>query len=141
MILYRTSDLISVKIDDITVKVRPLSHQQKTELQSHMMKAVNGDMNEAMIGVKKALSFALKDIKGVYYYEDADKREYTLEFNDNKELADSCIDDILNLPISNKLNAVCAALLQGVPEAVLDKDGKPVKGIKILSKEDKKGKK
>lgn len=142
MIMHRMNDLVSVEIDDITIKVTPLSHQQKSELQVHMMKAVNGDMSEAMKGVKLALSFALKDIRGVFYYENEEKEEYRLEFDDNKNLTPDCVDNILNLPIANKLNSVCSALLQGIPDAILDNDGKPVKGIKILKKkEEKKGKK
>ena len=133
MLLHKTTDKINVKIDDIEVKISPLSQSQKSELQGHMMKAVNGDMNEAMLSVKKALQFALKDIKGVFYMDGDDKREYQLEFKDNK-LSDECIDDLLNLPISNKLSSVCSALIGGVPNQILDNEGKPVEGIKIISK-------
>ena len=98
-----------------------------------MIKAVSGDMEEAMIAVRKAISFALKDIKGVFYYEGDDKREYQLEF-DGDNLKDNCLDDLLNLPISNKLNAVCSALLQGVPNKIYNNEGKEIEGIQIMQR-------
>ena len=140
MIIYRKDDKVSVKIDDIEIKISPLTHAQKSELQSHMMKAVNGDMNEAMISVQKSLKFAVKDIKGVFFMDGNDKREYALSFEDG-QLTDECIDELLNLPISNKISSVCSALLQGVPDKIVDKDGKEIEGIKILSGGGKKPKK
>ena len=131
MIIHRKNDKVSVTIDTIEVKISPLTYQQKSELQAHMMKAVNGDMDEAMISVRKALKFCLKDIKGVFYIDDdGEKREYKLEFEDNMLTNDS-VDDVLNMPISGKLNSVCAAMLQGVPDAIIDGEGNPIEGIKI----------
>ena len=141
MIIYRKEDKVSVKIDDIEIKISPLTHSQKSELQSHMMKAVNGDMDEAMVSVQKSLKFAIKDIKGVFYMDGSDKREYSLSFNDDGFLSDECIDELLNLPISNKISSVCSALLQGVPDKILDKDGKEIEGIKVLTSGGKKPKK
>ena len=142
MIIYRKQDRVSVNIDGIEIKVRPLSHNQKTILQGHMMKAVGGDMDAAMISVRQSIKFSLKEIKGIFYIDDeGDKREYQLEF-ENGELTDECIDDVLNMPISSKLNSVCASLLQGVPDKILDNKGKEIEGIKIKKlKEVKPGKK
>lgn len=138
MIIYRKSDRVSVSIDGIEIKVSPLSHQQKTILQGHMMKAVGGDMEAAMISVRQSIKYSLKDLKGVFYIDDSgDQREYQLEF-ENGELTDECIDEVLNMPISGKLNSVCAALLQGVPDKVLDNKGKEIEGIKIKKLEAKK---
>lgn len=142
MIIYRKQDRVSVNIDGIEIKVSPLSHNQKTILQGHMMKAVGGDMDAAMISVRQSIKFSLKEIKGIFYIDDeGDKREYQLEF-ENGELTDECIDDVLNMPISSKLNSVCASLLQGVPDKILDNKGKEIEGIKIKKlKEVKPGKK
>lgn len=138
MIIYRKSDRVSVEIEGIEFKLSPLTFQEKSELQQHMIKAVRGDMDEAMISVRKSIKYCLKDMKGVFYIDESgDKREYHLGFEDNV-LSDDCIDDLLNMPISAKLNSVCAAMLHGVPEEILGEDGKPVEGIKIKKQEEKK---
>lgn len=129
--IYRKNDRVSVVIDGIEVKISPLTHAQKTELQDHMMKAVNGDMGAAMDSVRLSVKYCLKDIKGVFYLDDdGEKREYRLEIEDGS-LSDDCIDDVLNMPISAKLNSVCASMLAGVPDAILDNEGQPIEGIKI----------
>lgn len=131
MMIYKTSDKISVEIDGIELKISPLSHSQKTELQGHMMKAVGGDMAAAMDSVRLSISYCLKDIKGVKYQDDEGEiRDYQLSF-ENGKLTDECLDDMLNMPISGKLNSVCAAMLAGVPDKILDENGKEVEGIKI----------
>lgn len=134
MLIHRLSDKITVKIDDIEVKISPLSHSQKTVLQGHMIKAVAGDMEAAMESVRQSIKFSLKDIKGVKYLdEEGEARDFALEF-ENGQITDECIDDVLNMPISGKLNSLCAALLQGVPDKVLDNDGNEIEGIKIVKK-------
>jgi len=131
MMIYKTSDKISVNIDGIDIKISPLTHAQKTQLQSHMMKAVAGDMEAAMDSVRLSISFSLKDIKGITFMdEDGEEREYKLQFEDGL-LTDECIDDMLNMPISGKLNSVCATLLQGVPDKIVDENGDEIEGIKI----------
>tara|TARA_Y100001936_G_C16091405_1_gene686522 strand:- start:6447 stop:6875 length:429 start_codon:yes stop_codon:yes gene_type:complete len=131
MIIYRSTDRVKVEIDGINFKISPLTFQQKQELQGHMIKAVSGDMNEAMISVSKSLKYCLKDMSGVFYIdEDGQKREYKLSFEDGV-LTDDCIDELLNMPFSSKLNSVCSAMLQGVPEKILDADGNEIEGIKI----------
>lgn len=140
MRIHKTSDKISIKIDDITIKISPLTQLQKSELQGHMVKAVNGDMNEAMKSVQKSMKFAIKDIDGVEYENDEGEIEpYKLELEDGM-LTDECVDDLLNLPISNKLSSICSTLLGGVPDKILDANGKEIEGIKILKKVGNSGK-
>lgn len=133
MIIYRKEDRVKVEIDGISFKISPLTFQQKQDLQRHMIKAVSGDMNEAMISVSKSLKYCLKDMSGVFYIdEDGVKREYKLSF-ENDVLTDDCIDELLNMPFSSKLNSVCSAMLQGVPNKILDAEGNEIEGISIKS--------
>lgn len=132
MIILRKSDRLKVEIEGIEFKIAPLTFQQKNELQAHMVKAVSGDMEEAMNSVRKALMFCLKDMKGVQYIDESgDPRDYQLSF-DGDVLSDDCIDELLNMPFSAKLNTVCSSMLQGVPDQILDEKGKPIEGIKIV---------
>jgi hypothetical protein len=135
MIIFKKNDKVSINIDGIEFKISPLTFHQKSELQTHMVKAVGGNMDEAMTSVRKSLKYCVKDIKGVHYIDEDDvKREYQLEFEEGY-LTDDCLDELLNMPFSNKLNSVCAAMLQGIPEEILDADGKPIEGIKIKKRE------
>ena len=104
MIIYKKDQKVNISIEGIDIKVSPLSHHQKTVLQGMMIKAVNGDMDEAMKSVRQSLKYCLKSMKGVKYIdEDGEVQDYKLEFEDG-ELTDDCVDEILNMPISNKIN-------------------------------------
>lgn len=131
MLIYRKNDKVTVEIDGIEIKVSPLTFGQKSELQGHMMKAVDGEMDEAMTSVRKSMKYCIKEIKGIEYLdEDGEKHEYQLQFEDG-QLTDDCIDELLNLPISAKLSTVCSNMLQGVPDKILDDSGNEIEGIKV----------
>lgn len=131
MLIVKTSDTIKIKIDDLIFKVKPLTFSEKNEISQSMIKASQGDMEAAMQAVRVSLAIAIKDVKGLKYQDGEELREYQLEMEDNR-LKDSCIDDLLNLPISNKISSICSALLQGVPNKILDNDGNPIEGIEIV---------
>ena len=128
--IYRTSDKLPVKIQDITFKISPLTFQHRSEIQSHLSKAQD-DFNEASIGSFKAIKYAVKEIDGVENYDGSD---YKLEFEDNV-LTDDCVNDLLNLEVFLDL---ANSLIHGVPEHILGPDGKPVKGISLLYKDGQK---
>lgn len=127
MRIYRCTDKIEVKIDDVSIFVSPLSFQAKMNLQGLMLKASNGDMDSAMKAVIQALKVSIKDIKGVQDGEG----EYQISF-DGEEVSDDCINDILNMPISNKISTICTNLLSGIPNQILDSNGEPLEGVSIV---------
>lgn len=130
--IYKTSSKIEVKIEDISIFVSPLSYHQKMELQGLMVKAANGDMNAAMEAVVKALKMSVKDLKGVLILDDqGNDVEYKLEFN-GEELSEECVNDLLNMPISNKISTICTSLLAGVPDKIIGPDGEPLEGVSIV---------
>lgn len=134
--IYKTSDRIKVKVDTITVEIAPLSTQSKKQLQSHMLKASQGNMDAAMEAVFLAVKFAVKSATGI---EDADGKQYELEFDGN-DLSDDCVNDLLNMEESDKLSAVCMSFLSKVPTVVVDANGKPIDGVKILPRGKSSGK-
>lgn len=136
MIIYRKNDLLDVNIDGIGFKISPLSFHEKNELQQHMIKAVSGDMTEAMIAVRKSIQFCLKGISGVYCFNESGKKEpYRLELVDNK-ITEDCLDELMNMPINNKLSAVCSAMLTGIPDKIVDNQGNVIEGITIVKRGD-----
>ena len=140
--LYRLNSTVEFKIDDIIVGVRPLSYDQKMEVQSEMSKAVNGDMSAAMQAVIKVLKVALRKIEGVTYDdEDGNEVDFKLEFDQDGNVEQHCIDDLLNLPHSQKLTTLCTSLLNGIPDKVLNEKGDPLEGVsRVKPKAAKKGK-
>lgn len=123
--VYRTTDKISVRIDDIVVKISPLSYDQKTDIQ---MLLVSGDPLSVVKAAKESIKFAVKEISGV---EDSDGNVYELEFEDGA-LSNACLDDLLNIDPEDKLSLVCTSLLQGIPKGFNDpQTGKPIEGISI----------
>ena len=123
--IYRTSDKISVKIDDITLKISPLNFEQKCEIQTQLL---SGKPMDIVRAARMALKFSVKEVAGI---EEEDGSPYQLEF-DNDELSDHCIDDLLNLEQQEKISVLCTSLLHGVPKELIDpQTGKPMAGVKI----------
>jgi hypothetical protein len=125
--ILRLKDRVNVKIDDVSLKLSPLSYLQKMEIQDYMIEASSGDMKAAMKGAALAIKYCVKHIDGVEDYSD---KKYELSFDDSGHLTDECVDDLLNLRQSEKLMSVCATLLQGLPEGELlhPVTGQPIEG-------------
>lgn len=109
--IYRTTDRIKLKIDDIIVTISPLSASQKAEINTYHMDFAKGNIESATNAVVTAMKYAIKDIEGV---EDADGKPYELEF-DGDYLSDDCVSDLLNLELNGKLQTVACSLANGVP--------------------------
>lgn len=110
--VYRLSDRIKIKIDDIIVTISPLSIHQKTEIQSAMWKGrTEKNFEEATKGVTLSIKYAVKGISGL---TDLSGQEYKLEFQDGV-LSDQSLDDVFNLGLTDKLSMVCASLIKGIP--------------------------
>lgn len=131
--LYRPTDIISVKIDDITVGISPLTFEQKMQVKSAIL---NNKSDGPMIGAKLACQYAIKNVEGLTL---SDGSKYQL-MHENNKLTDECWDDLHNIKETQKLIGICLALLNGMPEEFMDpQTGKKMEGVKII--EDSKGKK
>ncbi len=127
--IYKRTDRIVVKIDDITVKLSPLSLDQKTEIQQAMLVGSSkGNIKELTRGISLSIKYALKGMEGVV---DSDGNPYTLHF-ENEILSDSCVEDLMNLEVTKKLYTVCSTLANGIPAKFVDEDGKPIEGVELV---------
>lgn len=128
--IYKRSDRISVKIDDVTVKLAPLSLHQKTEVQAAMIEGhKNSDIRKATRGLALAMRYSVKSIDGV---EDADGQPYKLQMDETDCLTDECVDDLMNLDITAKLALVCSGLVNGVPAEFTDQYRVPLVGVEVI---------
>jgi len=124
--IYSKTDRIKVKIDEVVFTISPLSYKQKIEVQSLF---TSGKQFEGSI---LSIRMAVKDIEGV---EDAQGNAYKLKF-ENELISEDCIDDILNIENSMKLQLTCAELINGIPKEIIHPvTGERVEGIKIINNE------
>lgn len=128
MKIYRVTDKIPVKINSLEFKISPLSYLQKQEVQAEIMKAEMGQPMALMNAARIAVKYSVKEVSGI---EDMDGNAYELEFDDSGVLSDNCVDDLLNCDQDQKLQVLCASLVQGVPQKLIGQDGKPIEGVVI----------
>lgn len=128
--IYKRSDRIAVKIDEITVKLAPLSLDQKSEIQQLMLTGrTKADLKLLTKGIALSIKYGLKSVEGI---EDSDGNPYKLSLDSNDQLTDECVDELMNLELSKKLSLVCAGLVNGVPKDFTDENGNPIEGIEVV---------
>lgn len=130
MRIYKTTDRIGIRIDDIQIKVSPLNFEQKTEIETHMRGFAAGDLKGAVRGMVLAIKYALKEISGV---EDSEGQPYQLSF-EGSFLTDECVSDLLNLDVGGKLSIVCSSFVPGIPKDF------SLEGVEFVEKTDSKKK-
>jgi hypothetical protein len=122
--IYRTADRIALKIDDLTVKISPLSLHQKTQIQQAMIDGKSeNSLEKATQGIALALKFGLKDIVGL---ENADGSPYALQFDDSG-LTEECINDLMNIQQRDKLILVCSSMANAIPSSF------NIEGVEFIS--------
>lgn len=130
--IYRLTDRIKVRIGDketgAVLTLAPLDRQQKQEVQNLMFESRKGDPRKAVDAIALALKFSVKQIENI---EDADGKPYVAQF-DAGLLADSCVEDLLNMPDSNLVSFVAASWMNGVPKNFLGLDGNPLPDVEII---------
>lgn len=133
--IYKLTDRITVKIDNVEFKLAPLSWGQKQEIVSEAS-VVGGNVNEMTRNATfKALKYAIKGISGVEY---ADGTQYELEFDENGNVLDSSLEELLNMELSPRLIMACYAMVNGVPTDIINPaTGKKVEGVEVVKKEGK----
>lgn len=130
--IYKRSDRIKIKIDEVTVTIAPLSLEQKTVAQSLMAQGkINRDYNLITKGIISLIKSAVKDIDGL---ENQDGTKYRLSF-DGDSLSDESIDDLFNIELHKKLVMVCSSLVVSIPSQFVDEQGLPIEGVSVLETE------
>jgi len=128
MLIRRTKDLVPVEIDGVTFHFKPLAVAEKTELMGLL--GNNQTPSQLIDWTKAVISRALKKVEGL---ELADGSLYILGF-DGDVLDNSTMDDLLNLPFSEKIMAVGGLFIKGVPQdgqVINPQSGEPMAGIVV----------
>lgn len=128
--VYKRSDRIPVKIGDITIKLAPMTVDQKTECQQAFLKGKSkGDLAELTRGVFLSLKYSVKSVEGL---TDSNDEPYKLALDENGNVSDEGIDDLLNLQVNKQLTQICASLTNGIPSEFTDDNGVKLEGVEIL---------
>jgi len=125
MKIYKLTDKIKLRIDDIEVTISPLSTVQKAEIQGLMMQSFNNPENllPSMQATNLCVKYGVKDIKGVK----------GLEY-ENGILTDDSVEMLGNCKLSTKLSQCCLNLIHGIPEVFKTELGDKIKGVEIVKK-------
>jgi hypothetical protein len=131
--IFRKTDKIKVRVgnesDNLVLVLSPLDYQQKNEIQSMLLEAQNkNEPTRYVDGIRLAIKYS---VKGVENCVDGDGNKYVPAF-ENGLLTDECVDDLMNMDLSDKVMMVCANLARGVPSKFLDQQNKELPDVEIL---------
>ncbi len=130
--IYRRSDRVKVKIDDVIVTIAPLSLEAKVEATEYLGRGkAAGNYPLIQKGLSVLLKNSIKNIDGV---EGMDGKPYTLQF-ENDVLTDDCLSDLYNLELHKKLVMVCSSLIKNIPSEFTDENGNLIEGVEIVKTE------
>jgi len=123
--IMRMTDRITLKIDDITVKLAPLTIAQKCEIVQLV------ESGQVLLASNKALRYSLKEVEGLEGYDDT---PYQLEFIEDGNLSEVCAQEISNIKVGEKLLLACIQLFSagGCNELIDPTTGEPMEGVEIL---------
>jgi len=123
MVVYETTDKVKVEVDGLVFELSPLSFLTKAKIQTQV---VQGD---ALTAAVTAIKSGIKSVSGLKR-KDGSSYSLTLE---NDTLTDKCVDDLTNIPHSQKLITLCMNLISGMPEKqFVDQNGAPIEGVKFV---------
>lgn len=147
--VYRTTDRLVYKVNEIEVEFSPLSIHQKNIVQPILNSAmkvrivkdekgkeqqiIDQDVAVMTKAVQLALKYSLKGIKNLF---DADDEEYQLVFDYDGSLSDECVSDLMNIQEQSGMSYICGRMIGQAPPI----DGLP-EGVSFLEVKTQKSKK
>lgn len=131
MIIYRLTDRIPVKIDDLTFWVAPMSFAEKLALNQAVKTTGGVEVMDAAKVAFLTIKFSVKEVEGIKLPDGSD---YPLSFDASGALTDDCVSELLQIDTSPKLVTACGLLTREIKEH-------SIKGVKIDLKGVRPGKK
>jgi hypothetical protein len=128
MLVRKTTQSVPVEIDGVTFMFRPLSMAEKTELMSSLDR--DNSPSALLAWTKSVIARSLRDIRGL---TNEDGTDYRATF-DGGMLSNESMDDLLNLPIADKIMLVGGLFIKGVPQdgqLIHPQTGEPIAGIVV----------
>lgn len=123
MKVYRPSDKIKIKVDNLTFTIRPLTYHEKVEIQKYAVLA-SSDFQSGMMAGYLAIKYAVVAVDGL---ETPDGSPFVFTGTDED------LDALFNLnATSDKLVAACLNLITGVPSEFKDLGGNKLNNVEFV---------
>ena len=90
-IIHSKKHLITIKIDDLTFKIKPLTYKERTDVMACIYNQNGTVVENAAKATYLAMRYAVKNIDGAFL---PTGEKYQLEFDDNSYLSEDCVDDL-----------------------------------------------
>jgi hypothetical protein len=144
VVLFSSKDLVPVDFLDVqtnevafTLLFSPISQSKKIALSRKLQNLKQDDFEAVMDATKDLIKACLKGIEGV---ETPDGEAFELEM-EKGVITDDCFDNILELPMIDKVFTVAGLFLRSVPTPemdLVDMQGNIVSGVKVKKRQAKK---
>lgn len=137
MRVYKTTDRIKIKVEDVTIEVAPLTYGQRREVAGQLTKAGGATFEDQLEMIRLATKYAVKNVIGL---EDSEG-PYQVTFTDDNTLSDESLDDLANIPgIYGILSQATMQLATAGPFIKLtDGEGKDLEGVEVILPGNSKG--
>jgi len=111
-IIYRKTDLINLKIGDLTFIIRPLSYQDRISVMSALSTEGGSIVENAALATFKLMKHAIAGVSGAKL---PDGEDYEISKDEEGKISDDSIDDLLNLEENDVLGMALHNFLKGIP--------------------------
>lgn len=127
--VYRQCDRIPLEISGVKFSIKPLSYFEKMEVTKAISIQSGQQLETILETTRLLLKFSVKEVEGIGY---PDGTPMKLIFDDSGALEDESINELMSMEITKELNTALGQFSNGVPDEIVDENGKPIKNIKIL---------
>jgi len=132
IIVYRNTDRVKLKINEVELIVKPLSYREKLEVSGAFVKEGGAVKENSLMGLYKIIKYSVKGISGVNYM---DGIPINLEFEEDDSLKEESIDELLNMEIGKELTMSMYQFINGIPKSINDADGNPLENVQLVPME------
>ena len=128
-VVYRTTDRITIKIQDVEFKIAPLPYAEKIKIKSSLARHGGANIEDISKTSIDVIRYSVKEVKGLMY---ADGSELKLELDESGNLTDESVNELMNIEMSENLVGSVIQLMNKITNKIVDENGEEIKGIKIV---------
>lgn len=101
---------VHVKLDDLQLVFSPLSYKHFLEIQECTKMVAGEPVTDTASAIFKYVKFGVRDVKGIKLYGG---KSYKCEHDEDGFLTDDCVEDIIMMPIREKLIVAVTKIMAG----------------------------
>lgn len=133
LIINPMSKTYQVKMGDVTFTLGQLDYKAKAFISNACTSIKQGQVIvDSALQCFYNLKFGLRKVEGV---KNEDGSDWNLTFEDPEKriVHDTCIDELLNSPVSDNLIYVAREMMEGIPDKIVNPvTGQPLEGVELI---------